>query len=368
MAYYLQKERYTNAALEIKNIIGFEHETAISYTDLADYEADPQAPPILDPDFYYHEGGTWAGAVDILKRGQYLIYWQMAPISDCPLTGEVFQLQQLAYDPIQGEHWIPLAGQSTHLFSAAATGFYLLDNSSNSAVTVALWQNDSVPHLLSNLRSNSRQQLKGRLFIYGLSENDGDLTRLIDKIRDLQDNCKDLDLDALECLLRDLIRNDRWQDERIYNLQLELKDFEHEYYFFQQPSCLREFELVGPMAGIYVNCMRNGHIYHFTTGRKTGTNHFDFKPGQAPGTTILPSANFVYQDEHGNDFQPFSYLGSTILQTGWLLLKDDNGTRRFSNIHASNRGLTIFFRNNGWTYTGDSLEFTMHIIMAPPRN
>ena len=365
MAYYLQLDRYINDSLTANDIVTFEHETSRSMTDLADYETDPYAPPVLEDDFYIHEIGPLSGAVDLLKRGQYLIYYKLVPINNTPTTSETYLLQKLENDPILGEVWKPISSVNTQLFATASSGIHFIDYNALTPLTIALWQNSPLDLTLTNHLDVSELRLKGSLLIYGLSENDGDLSRIIEKIEDLENNCKTLDLDALECWLKEMMHQDKWQDERIYQLQLETKEFELEYDFLQNPSTLKEFQLRTPMDGIYINCMRSGHIYHFTVGRTTRQDAFNFKPGQA-GTVILPSSDVVFQDAYGINYQPFSYLSATNPQKSWLIVKDNDGTRRFFNLFASNRGLYVQFNNNGWSISGNTIEFTMTLIMLPP--
>ena len=363
MAYYLQRERYINAPMAKDSICFFEVETAHSQSEIPPFDAEP--------DFFYHESGEWAGAVDILRRGHFLIWWQMSPLVDQPLASETFQLKKLVYDSISGWSWQDLSSQSTHLYPTNAMGFAIVDHALTEPLTVALWQVGSVPVTLFHLKDTGMVPLKARIMFYGLSEDDGDFSRIWERLEELEANCCQFDLGDLQERILALEAGNDQQDERILNLQDDFDDFELEFEYLAEPSEIYLFDCDYPLTGLSVYCIRNGNVYHFHGG-KTGLarDRFNIKTYNASNPLtkpyLLTRNQFPALNASENLFYPFDYYNHPNPQVGWLWIKDDVGGYILDFLYADQTGIYIKHENSKVNIeTGGLLEFTMHIVLSP---
>lgn len=368
MAYYLQMERYEPIPLAGGFPISFDVEKAMSYTtgDLGE-----------EADFMYHGGGQWPGSIELINRGQYLIQWQLSPVCEQPLDGELFQLRHYSYSISDGWQWLPLSGLSTQLYPAGSKGFAIVDHTSSEPVTIALWNMSGMALTLNNLDGEG-EYLKGRLQIYGLSAEDGDLTVIEERLADLE-HCCEIDLEALEKRVACLIRTNRLQDERIAELELEYADFEGEFNFLSQPSEIYEFEADSTsnaqanlsnftqshtvLTGVKTYCIRDSNIFHFYNGaKKTG----QVKLGNQVRNYFVGNRQFAARDENGLLFYPFDRFKGSATIVGWAFLMGGGTnptTFGLEAIYADKSGLFLLRWNNSPDI--GNLEFSFHMILAP---
>ena len=375
MAYYLQVERYLSDFLLPASIITFDLEKAHSSSEVNGGNI---------PDFHYHDSGQWQGSIDILNRGQYLIQWQLTSITNQPLDGEIFQLRVLTNHPLQGWIWEPLAGISTHLYPNGARGYVILDHESSETLTIALWQTSTMEIHLIDLQDGESQLVKGRMLIYGLSSEDGDFSAIEERLALLR-QCCELDLYELEKRVKCLIRENRFQDESLSDLEMGLQDFELEFDYFSKPSEIYQFTSsaasmaderlssfvtrdVSYFDGMKTYCIRDGYIYHFYSGDKVATQKKLGSPAPVKNY-LVGNSQFTAYDENGNPFNPFNnFKGSTMI-AGWAFHLNGRTGVNYPNIvgvnaiYADKSGLFVMRWEN--SYDVGNLDFSFHLILAP---
>jgi len=77
-----------------------------------------------EPDFIYNEDGT----VDILRAGNFSIFWFIAKGTSLSAKGQRFEIKKRINAPTTEEAtWIPIAGSSNHISFASSSGFAVFD-------------------------------------------------------------------------------------------------------------------------------------------------------------------------------------------------------------------------------------------------
>ena len=301
MAHYLQRERYLDDVIPVGGIVGFDLEVTVSMTE--DLEADPPIP--AEADFRYHTEGAFVGAIDVLRRGDYLIMWGLDQLSDRPLTTDFFQLRQWIDSPISSR-WETMGGTSTHLKAAATVGFAILNKTSDDPTTVAIFNDSGEDIHLNSFGDGKVLRQKARIVFFGLSEADGDFTGILELI-ELDACC--YDLDELADRIRKITLREVDQYNRIEELQVKHMELSNEYQFLSKPPVLARWAFKNissklPLLGMFLCCKRVGYV-HYLWIEGSSSARFDINPSDSNGYQVLPAKDMWMYDENGQLYRPF---------------------------------------------------------------
>jgi len=366
MAHFLQRERYLDEEIPAGGIVGFDLEITQSMTDDPD---DPLIP--ASADFYYHVDSPSAGAIDVLRRGDYLVMWGLDQISDRPLTTEFFQLRQWVDSPIN-PRWETMGGTSTHLKAAATVGFAILSKPTDGATTVALFNDSGADIHLNSFGDGASLRQKARIVFFGLSEDDGDFGRVMELI-ELDACC--YPLDELADRIRKITLREEDQYQRIEDLQVKYFELTNEYQFLSSPPVIQRWALANQplqLLGFYLCCKRVGYM-HFLWIEGTRTSDFSINPSEENGYRVLTATEMWMFDENGAVYYPFRDhfpYESAVYGLCWLISSTGVPTEYQFRLERSN-GIGAADTNGGFwirgtsNVTARSIRMNAAISLAP---
>jgi len=289
MAHFLQRERYLDEEIPVDGIVGFDLEITQSLTEV---DGETQT------DFTHHT----TGAIDVLRRGDYLIMWGLDQISDRPLATDFFQLRRWVESPISS-HWENMGGSSTQLKAASAGGVAILSKTTDEPTTVALFNVSGSSIHLNSFCDEELSNKKARIVFFGLSEADGDFSRIMELI-ELDACC--YPLDELADRIRKITLREEDQYHRIEDLQVKHTELSNEYQFLSQPPDLQRWGLPNApltLQGMYLYCKRVGYMYYlWIEGQNSG---FSISPSQLNGYRVLPAVSMWMINADGIVHYPF---------------------------------------------------------------
>ena len=299
MARYLQRERYLDEKIPAGGIVGFDLEITGSQTSDPD---DPLKP--AEDDFFYHTVGALAGAIDVLRRGDYLVMWGLEQVSERPLTMEFFHLRQWIDSPVN-PRWETMGGVSTHLKAAATVGFAILSKPTDGATTVALFNESGDELHLNSFGERDSLRQKARIVFFGLSEEDGDFGRIMELI-ELDACC--YPIDELADRIKKIALREVDQNEKMEDLQVKYVELSNEYQFLSSPPVIARWALdyrtTVDLTGFYLCCKRVGYMYYlWMEGNRTTT--FRVQPNVAAGFRVFTAGEMWMYDENGQVSYPF---------------------------------------------------------------
>lgn len=299
MAHYLQRERYLDIEIPNGGIVNFD----LLITESSSID-DSELEPVTLPDFYHHIDGEFMGAIDILKRGDYLIMWGLDQQTDRPLTTEFVQLRQWVESPIS-PRWESIGGVSTHLKATATVGFAILNKTDDNVTTVALFNESGESIHLNNFGdSDGVLCQKARIIFFGLSEDDGDFSRIMELI-ELEACC--YPIDELMDRIRKLTLREEDQYHRIEDLQVKFLELSNDYQFLSSPPVLVRwpFTISSPdVRGMHLCCKRVGYMYYLWVEGESN-NGFTLNPSIQEGYRVMPAVDMKMPNEKGETSTPF---------------------------------------------------------------
>ena len=358
MAHYLQRERYLNKTVVSGGIVDFDLLVNESMT------IDESELAVKEPDFKYHSTGNYVGAIDILRKGDYLILWGVDKITERPVSTGFMQLKQWIESPID-PGWKPMASVSTTLKAKNAVGFAILSKPRDEITTIALFNESEENITLSNYDDNSKSlSQKARIVILGLSEYDGDFSRLLELI-ELDECCYDLN-ELIDSINKITLREED-QYEMIEDLQVKFIELSNDYQFLNAAPTTERWPLVNPFNGWYLCCKRVGYI-HFLWMEGSSSSPIQIRPNTDLGYCVLQAVDMVMTNEYGNKYYPFMTrfpYNTPLYGTGWLTTSSDiiEFPLRFEPPNSSNTpGLWI--RSTSSINNIISLRFNMAVALA----
>jgi len=305
MAHYMQREIYLSQTIPSGQIVPFDYVVSESLST-EEINGDDYS----TPDFNYHYDGNYYGAVDILRKGDYLILWQIEQLSERPIERDFFSLK-LWIDSTINPRWEMLGTKSSHLKATNHYGLAIFSKENDEVSTIALF-NDSGEQVNINKQSDpdSLRQL-GRLVIFGLSEDDGDFSNLLELI-ELDSCCTDI-YELLDKLKKITLRQEH-QYTKIEELQVKYVELSNDYQFLSAPPTMARWPLgasSGNIAidgltmplGLFLCCKRVGYVHSLWI---EGSSSFTLSPSrQYPGYHLLRSDKMPMLNEYGETYYPF---------------------------------------------------------------
>lgn len=363
MAHFVQLERYEQGTFEPGELISFEIETPGPSFGAS------------ETGFVYHTEGYLKGAVDVLAPGDYMIFWAVGMLGEHPGSGEFFQLR-LWVDDTFNPHWEPLAGSSTALKATASMGFAILQKTGTLPATIGLFNISGEQLHLNSPCGEAGSCQTARMLYYGLSEDDGDFTKILNDL-EWEDCCYDMEELADRILRLTLRETDQY--EKIEDLQIKYIELSNEFTYLSQAPQTYTFTITNNAAyqnnPAYIYDPSNIFLGTVICLTRVGYLHYFWAEGictslQIPSSNrwlLSNSAALKIPDENGDLYSPLSRYPLPQPTQGLVWILNGVSVVGYRNISLDAAGIEVISRSStGNLGNNHSIRFSLMVAVEPP--